>query len=94
MSRQQSATLPHCDTKRGGGDDKTTEVITIRIYKRKGSKYWQALVHCGKWRKKITTGTVIKPAAQEFAVLAFKHFARLKDANRLPEPTRRESESC
>jgi hypothetical protein len=92
MSKQQSATLPHCDPKRGR--DKSTNVITIRIFKRKGSKLWQALVKCGKWSKRVSTRTVIKPSAEEFAVLAFRHLSRLAADHKLPVTKRRESASC
>jgi hypothetical protein len=87
MSKQQSATLPNCEPK--GRKETASDVLTIRIFKRKGSKYWQALVKGpGGLRKRITTRTTLKPAASEFAELAFRHFSSLKDRNAPPPHNR------
>jgi hypothetical protein len=89
MSKQQSATLPNCDGK--SRKETKSDVLTIRIFKRTGSKYWQALVKGpGGLRKRVTTRTTLKPSAAEFAELAFRHFSRMKDRNAPPRPTPRQ----
>jgi hypothetical protein len=85
MSKQRSATLPHCQPK--GRKETACDVLTIRIFKRRGSRFWQALVKCGRFRKRITTRTELKAAAEDFAKLAFRHFSRLSENPPPPDQT-------
>ena len=73
MSRQTSATLPLTD--RRPAARKKSVVLRVIIFKRPGSKFFQASVSLSGKRKRITTRTMIPQAAKEFAELAYRHFA-------------------
>ncbi len=63
-------------TKNRGGGKRKASVLTIKIFKRRGSRYWQALIRHGKLKKRITTRSIMESSAREFAELAYRHFAR------------------
>jgi hypothetical protein len=67
----------------GGGGKMKASVLKVEIFKRKGSRYWQARIVFDKILKRISTRTIIKAAAEEFAVLAFKHYSRLHREGKL-----------
>lgn len=92
MSKQSSATLPHVDGRRSKKSAKAATIITVEVYKLKDSRFWQANVRFGKWRKRISTRTTIDKSAHEFAELAFRHFSRLAKKGSLPVPPPREVE--
>lgn len=51
-------------------------VLNVSIFRRKGSRFWQALIVMGKFRKRVSTRTVHPAAAKEFAELAYRHYRR------------------
>ena len=55
-----------------------TQVVTIKvaIFRRKGSRFWQALSKHGKQRKRLSTRSTHESSAKEFAELAYRHFAQ------------------
>jgi len=74
-------------------------VVKVEIYKRKGSRYWQSrivLPGTGEAKdrvlKRISTRTVMKASAQEFAELAYRHFSKLQREGKLPQPTTKKKE--
>ena len=52
-------------------------VLRVTIFKRKGSKFYQASVSIAGERKRITTRSVSRQSASEFAELAYRHFSRM-----------------
>lgn len=55
---------------------KKSQVLRVTLFRRKGSRYWQARVVIKGQLKRITTHTQNRVAAEEFAELAYRHFAR------------------
>lgn len=55
---------------------KGNQVLRVSIYRRSGSRYWQARVWIKGRLVRITTRTQNRAAAEEFAVLAWRHFVR------------------
>ena len=53
-----------------------SQVLRVTIFRRKGSRYWQARVWIKGKLSRITTRTQNRAAAEEFAVLAWRHFSR------------------
>ena len=56
---------------------KKVAVLTVELFRRKDSRFWQAKITAPGFKKKITTRTVIKSSAKEFAQLAYNHFNRV-----------------
>lgn len=54
---------------------KSSQVLRVTVFRRKGSRYWQARVWIKGKLVRITTRTQNRAAAEEFAVLAWRHFA-------------------
>jgi len=52
-------------------------VLTVELFRRKDSRFWQAKITAPGFKKKITTRTVMKDSAKQFAELAYFHFNRL-----------------
>lgn len=63
--------------KKSRGTKKAAAVLSVQIFKRKDSRFWQAKITAPGFKKKITTRTVIASSAREFAELAYFHFNRL-----------------
>jgi len=55
---------------------KGSQVLRVTIFRRRGSRYWQARVWIKGKLVRITTRTQNRQAAEDFAVLAWRHFAR------------------
>jgi len=55
---------------------KGSQVLRVTIFRRGGSRYWQARVWIKGKLVRITTRTQNRQAAEDFAVLAWRHFAR------------------
>ena len=84
-NRQTSATLPPTERKVRAGraaSRKKAAVLHVIIFKRPGSKFFQASVSIAGKRNRITTRTTLPQAAKEFAELAYRHFARADRADR------------
>jgi len=56
---------------------KKVAVLTVELFRRKDSRFWQAKITAPGFKKKITTRTVMASSAKQFAELAFFHFNRL-----------------
>jgi hypothetical protein len=55
---------------------KQSQVLRITVFRRSGSRFWQARVSVKGRIKRITTRTQNRAAAEEFAMLAYRHFAQ------------------
>jgi hypothetical protein len=55
---------------------KGSQVLRVTIFRRRGSRYWQARVWIKGKLVRITTRTQNRMAAEDFAVLAWRHFSR------------------
>ena len=58
-------------------------VLKVELFKRKGSRFWQARIRFprpdgtpGHTLKRVSTRTVIKASAMQFAELALRHFRK------------------
>ena len=82
--------LPLETAKRPGRPSRN--VLRVAIFRRKGSRYYQASVRKGKFLKRITTRTQSPAAAKEFAELAYRQFARdlRETAAAAPQPVQQE----
>ena len=60
--------LPGCEGKRLGR--KRQSVLRVVIFRRKGSRFWQAKITGPGVNKRVTTRTQLDAAAREFAKLA------------------------
>lgn len=74
MSRQSYATLP-LTTRKPSARGKSV-VLRVTIFTRPESKFFQASISIAGKRKRLTTRTVMRQSAMEFAELAYRHFAR------------------
>ena len=53
-----------------------SQVLRVTIFRRRGSRFWQARVWSKGKLVRITTKTQSRAAAEEFALLAWRHFSR------------------
>lgn len=68
---------------------KKSQVLRVTIFRRTGSRFWQARVNIKGKLKRITTRTLNRAAAEQFAELAYRNFARggrRQAANRSSKP--------
>ena len=61
-----------------GGLAVKVSVLKIELFRRKGSRFYQARITSDAIKKRISTRTINPTAAEEFAVLAYRHFSRLQ----------------
>jgi hypothetical protein len=66
----------------------------VELFKRKGSRFWQAkIVMPGepgtkdRVLKRMSTRSINPITAKEFAELAYRHFSKLLRTGKLPPPT-------
>jgi hypothetical protein len=55
---------------------KKAQVLRVSVFRRKGRRFWQPRVNHKGHVKRITTRTQLRAAAEEFAELVYRHFAR------------------
>ena len=79
---------PLFETTGGASSRNKANVLLVAIYKREGSKYFQALIRFDEYQKRISTHTTHQGSARQFAELAYKHFNRLAARGEL-EPLKR-----
>lgn len=66
--------IPVEPTQTGGGSNLET-AIRIGIFRRKASRFWQALIVWNGYRKRVTTRTTLKASALQYAELAYRHYS-------------------
>ena len=57
---------------------KGSQVLRVSIFRRTGSRFWQTRVWIKGKLTRITTKTQNRAAAEEFAVLAWRHYSRAR----------------
>ena len=67
---------------------KKSQVLRITVFRRSGSRFWQARVSVKGKIKRITTRTQNRAAAEDFAMIAYRYFDQGGAASNQPQSSK------